>query len=161
MDLVDMASQTPSHGQILPLSHPRTRCLGRSPTVVVRYWNFTKKLWLFLFIYSDISPYLSSLSIFLVKHLTAHLWLLFSNWNTVAHPPTHASGLPLFIVTLLFFSSLSWSIFVWFINAFWYSLVVTGTCVSPCLIVEYDCLTGTWIWTTRPIWILSWLWQIV
>jgi hypothetical protein len=35
MDLVDMASQTPSYGQILSLSYPRTRCLGRSSTVVL------------------------------------------------------------------------------------------------------------------------------
>jgi hypothetical protein len=35
MDLVDMASQTPSYGQILSLSYPRTRCLGKSPTVVL------------------------------------------------------------------------------------------------------------------------------
>ncbi len=35
MDLVDMASQTPSYGQILSLSHPRTRCLGGSSTVVI------------------------------------------------------------------------------------------------------------------------------
>ena len=35
MDLVDMASQTPSYGQILSLSYPRTRYLGGSPTVVL------------------------------------------------------------------------------------------------------------------------------
>ena len=29
-----MASQTPSYGQILSLSYPRTRYLGGSPTVV-------------------------------------------------------------------------------------------------------------------------------
>ena len=30
-----MASQTPSYGQILSLSYPRTRYLGGSPTVVI------------------------------------------------------------------------------------------------------------------------------
>ena len=37
-----MASQTPSYGQILSLSYPRTRCLGISPTVVLNYKDLSE-----------------------------------------------------------------------------------------------------------------------